>query len=130
MAYSNSAKRGRFRLKSAEKPRPTALARILAARRFACPTNWRASCLNSESCQPEVVSDVKSGMGVYPTGVNVLFVKFCDSRPNRSRDIDCLTLLRMTTITMTTATTTPADGDTMVLGRFCLKISVKNFTVS
>ena len=31
--------------KTAAKPRPTALGGILAARRFACPTNWRASCL-------------------------------------------------------------------------------------
>ena len=42
--------------------------------------------LNFDSYQPEVVSDVISGVVVDPRGVKV-FVKFGDSRSNRSRYI-------------------------------------------
>ena len=42
--------------------------------------------LNFDNCQPEVVSDVISGVVVDSTGVKVR-VKFGDSRLNRSRDI-------------------------------------------
>ena len=61
-------------------PPPTALGRI------ACPTNWWAPCFKFDNFQPEVASDVISGVFVEPTGVKVP-VKFDDSRSNRSRDI-------------------------------------------
>ena len=43
-------------------------------------------CFNFNNCQPEVVSDVISGVVVDPTGVKIL-VKLGDFRSNRSRDI-------------------------------------------
>ena len=42
--------------------------------------------MNFDNCQPEIVSDVVSGVFVDPTGVKVQ-VKFGDSGSNRYRDI-------------------------------------------
>ena len=57
----------------------TALGRILVTQRFACPTHWWASCLNFDNRQPEVVSDVISGMSVKDVGMDACG-NFGDSR--------------------------------------------------
>ena len=65
-------------------PPPTALGPVMW--RFACPTNWWASCLNSDNCQRKVSSDVISGVAFQYVGP-VVCVECGDSGSIRSRDI-------------------------------------------
>ena len=52
---------------------------------------------NFDNCQPEVVTDVISGVVVGPMGVTAR-AKFDDSRSNRSRDIRLLHFVRSTPV--------------------------------
>ena len=65
-----------------------------------------------DNFRPEVASEVISGLDVAQVGVNVR-VKFCDFRPNHSRDILLSHFVRTTT---TTTTTTPAYAGHHVRG--------------
>ena len=57
--------------KLSKMPPVTASSRILEVRRFACLTNWWASCLNFDNYQPEVASDVISGNVDQDVGMDV-----------------------------------------------------------
>ena len=62
---------------------------------------------NFANCQPEVVSDVISGVVIDPTGLKVPVI-LCDSRSNRSCDMRLPHFVRSTTTTtMTTTMQTP-----------------------
>ena len=56
--------------KRPKRPPPTALGRILAVRRFACPTNGWGSCFRN-NCRPKVAGDLVSGAAVVLLGTDV-----------------------------------------------------------